>query len=188
MNRYIAAFIVAAIVGVSGCKTVRTSVHTDESADFARLRTYVWAEEGNPAGNDPRIDIDFLEPHIMSSFDIELARKGYKKVSKNASFTLGYSVAIAEKAVLYAKDKEEDRIVGGFSRKGRYDWKWTPDEDSGLDYYEEGTLCIRVVDPKDGGVLWGACASMPVELSAQDEKRKKLIRIIIRDLMTYFPE
>jgi len=73
-----------------GCASVEVSTDYDPSVDFSRFRTYAWVPSPPPRTGDVRLDSPLLEARVRDAVEVEMAERGYRKVSENPDLLVAY--------------------------------------------------------------------------------------------------
>ena len=187
--KYKTITLALAVAVLSGCVGIKTDSWQAPSADFAGLSTYAWAPEGLQTGSDTKIDKAFLTPRITEAVELSLNEKGYVKAEAKPSFILKAAVQLTEKQEQTAAlpgDEESPR--GGFMRKGKLDWEWTPDDDVNVSFYEEGALLLMAIDPASDKTLWQGSGRLRVDASQPPESKEATVQKVVRAILKKFPE
>jgi uncharacterized protein DUF4136 len=144
----------------------------DKSADFSKLRSYVWVR-GTPVNDD------FNHKRIVAAIDAQLASKGLDKAegSEGADAYVAYHAAFSS-----------DLQVNGFS-SGWGGYRFGPNRSSTARVEEIliGTLVVDVVDAKTGTILWRGVATKELDVNASPEKRDKNINKAAEKLFKNYP-
>lgn len=142
----------------SGCTTLKTGAHHDESASFQHYRTYAWIAE-NPIvlGEDDQHPISPLaQKKIVKAVENELVNKGFVQIAnpEEADFVVAYTVGSREKIVA---ESYPTAYQGrwGWHLYGRYYYQTEVVHRS----YSEGTLGIDIFDGETKEPVWHGWAS-----------------------------
>ena len=81
----IAAAVVAALA-LTGCAPLRVNSYLERHVDFTRHHAYAWMERSAFSTGDPRLDNNrFFSQRIEDAVDLQLAARGFEKVSPHAA-------------------------------------------------------------------------------------------------------
>ncbi len=170
---------------LSGCATIKTGSHHDESQSFNNYRTFAWIAE-NPlvlgVGEQPPISP--LSRHkIVEAIKDELGKKGFTYLANadNADFVISYSVGTREKidARSYPSVYQGE---WGWHIYGRYYYQTEIVHRS----YTEGTLGIDVFDGATKQPVWHGWATKTISPSDR-ENPSSSIRKAVAGIFQRFP-
>jgi hypothetical protein len=175
------------VLGVllSGCATIKTGSHQDESAAFSDYSTFAWIAD-NPlilgAGEQSAIS-PLSQKKIVQAIENELSRKGftYTVDPDRADFVVSYTVGTREKI-----DETSYPVAyhgtWGWHMYGRYYYQTEVVHRT----YTEGTLGIDVFDGKTKQPVWHGWASKSVT-SADREDPSPVIQKAVAAIIKRFP-
>jgi hypothetical protein len=161
---------------LGGCSRITVGVDYDPSWDFGALRTYDWLPDPEPTSRDPRTDNTLLAGRVHRAVDRALAAKGYEKQTDGEpDFLVAYHTLVEEKT--------DVRTIGtyGFSRWGGF-------ADTYVYQYEQGTLLIDIIDPKENALLWRGIAVAVIDrYDGTPESREQKINEAVAKIIDRFP-
>ena len=170
---------------LSGCVTIKTGAHQDESANFTDYATFAWIAD-NPLifGAGDRSPISPLSQRkIVQAIEDELGRKGFTFTADpdQADFVVSYTVGTREKI-----DETSYPVAyhgnWGWHMYGRYYYQTEVVHRS----YTEGTLGIDVFDGKTKQPVWHGWASKSVT-RADREDPSPVIQKAVAAIIKRFP-
>jgi hypothetical protein len=185
--------MIAAAALLAACSTVQVDSEYDKSADFARLRTFRWADASPLAVGDPRVDDSVLQARVHLAVNRELEAKGLRRVdSGTADVLVNYFVSIEEKMTgENVNDKYGYSPGDGWTHGARQGWAWGLGANSApsvpTTYYEEGSVIIDLVDPATKRLIWRGSASTVVDLDTDEEVRRQRLNDAIQRIFTQYP-
>jgi hypothetical protein len=170
---------------LSGCATIRTGSHQDESAAFSDYSTFAWIAD-NPlilgAERKPPIS-PLTQKKIVQAIKSELSRKGftYTADADQADFVVSYTVGTREK-IDETSYPVAYRGPWGWHMYGRYYYRTEVVHRT----YTEGTLGIDIFDGKTKQPVWHGWASKTVT-GADREDPSPAIRKAVAAIIKRFP-
>ncbi len=176
---------------LAGCAT--TEIHTDYDckADFSGLKTFAWVPDMKQESQDPRIDNEVTDARIRTAVENVLTAKGYRKTEAGqADFWVTYQAAIEEKLDAkmtnfpYTTPSTRDIANGNFAQ----DLTWAyGGSQTFLSHYEEGTLILDIVNPKDRKLMWRGTAQATLEGGRDSAKKEARLNAGIQKIFATFP-
>jgi hypothetical protein len=170
---------------LSGCATIRTGSHQDETVAFSDYSTFAWIAE-NPlilgAGEKSSIS-PLTQKKIVQAIENELSRKGftYTEDPDQADFVVSYTVGTRER-IDETSYPVAYRGAWGWHMYGRYYYQTEVVHRT----YTEGTLGIDVFDGKTKQPVWHGWASKSVT-SADREDPSPVIKKAVAAIIKRFP-
>ena len=153
-----------------GCSSVSTNYDYDMSYDFAKLKSYRWAEIASRAESNP-----LVVQRVSAAVDAQLKAKGYTPAGGQADF------------LLMAHVGRQDRIQVT-------DWGWGYGPRAawyggGVDVYqyEEGSLIVDVADARTQQLVWRGSATSIIDPNATPEERTERINEAVAKMFEEFP-
>lgn len=183
-NRKSVAIILLSAVLLTGCTTIRTGAHKDESVSFSQYKTFAWIADDpliQGAGQQTRIS-PLSRKKIVQAIKQELNAKGFTHLpnADQADFVVSYTVGTRERI-----------DVTSYPHAYRGDWGWHL---YGRDYYRtevvhrsytEGTLGIDIFDGATKQPVWHGWASKTIS-SADRENPSPSIQKAVAAIMERF--
>lgn len=135
------AAAVAASLLLAGCATLRVNSYVERGADFARYRSYAWAERETFSTGDPRLDNNrFFSQRVEEAVDMQLAARGFEKTSAGSADLLVHIHARVDQRLETAAFELADRRC--------------TDDDCGPQVYDAGTLLVDLIDRRATRLAW----------------------------------
>lgn len=189
INFYVKTKVILAVLllgaFLSGCATMNSGSHYDESATFGHYQTFAWIA-GNPLirgeGDQPPISA-LSQKKIAQAIEGELSQKGFTYTTNpdQADFVVAYTVGTRERidASSYPNDYRGD---WAWHMYGRYYYQTEVVHRT----YTEGTLGIDIFDGKTNQPVWHGWASKSVT-SADRNDPSPAIRKAVAAIIKRFP-
>ncbi len=182
-----AMIAIALLLGtiLTGCATIKTGSHQDESASFSSYQTFAWIAD-NPLilGDGEASSVSPLSrKKITDAIESELRAKGFRYSTDRdrADFVLSYTVGTREK--IEARSYPSGyRGTWGWHMYGSYYYMTEVDHRT----YTEGTLGIDIFDGNSKQPVWHGWASKTI--STSDRKNPSpAIREAVAEIFKHFP-
>jgi hypothetical protein len=142
----------------------------DQSASFAKYKTYQWVEFRGGTVPDPLID-----QAIKRAIDEQLAQKGFTRVEKCADLYVGYQAAVnQEKSVTFWRTNGP-RLLDGDTGQGKT---------SSIPIRE---LAVNLYDPAKKQLIWRGDASKTIDLKIDPDKNYKKLQKAVAKLFKNYP-
>jgi hypothetical protein len=121
-----------------GCASTNVYSFLERGTDFARYHTYNWAVDPPRSTGDPRLDSNpFFNDRVHEAVDVQLAKRGYEKVSTGTPDLLLH---------FHASINQQLDMAGIDAKYGC---------DTCTPYvYDAGTLLIDLVDGRTEKLVW----------------------------------
>lgn len=152
---------------VSGCTTISTGAHYDESADFSAYRTFSWVSEDPyiSASNEPDVD-PLTHAKIRSAIRTELENKGYQFLDQRdrADFAVAYTIGTREEIYIESYPTPYSGPWGWHVRGSRYYV-----HDISAHSYTRGTLSVDIFDGASKQPVWHGWAEKTVTVSDRQD-------------------
>lgn len=171
---------------LSACSSIDTQVDYDKEVDFSKLKTYSWLPDSKQRYADIRLNSDIFKKRIYNTVNKALAVRGYKEVTQNPDFTLGYHVAIENKTSVNTMNDYYGYPRSGWGRNyySQYDYY---SAQTTVYHYEEGSLILDLVDTKSKQLIWRGSAQAEVSKSRTAKQRDELIKKAVDKLFSQLP-
>jgi hypothetical protein len=144
--------VLAAVLPLAACATMRVSSHVEQGLDFARYRTFDWGPADALPTGDPRLDKDpFFQDHVQGAIEKQMAAKGFERAGASATpdLRIHYHATIDRRIDISAEDRRYGRCALGACPE--------------VYQYEAGTLVIDIVDAQANRLVWRGWAQDSVE-------------------------
>jgi hypothetical protein len=189
-KRAVRVLIIALAAMVAGCSSLEISYDFDPKADFAGLKTYGWIKEPPKPTGDPRIDGNtILETRIHDAVDSGLVARGFRKVSADPDFLVAYHVSLDRRQSVQTLNSYYGYGGGwgyGYGASYRPGY-WAGAPETYVYEYEEGTLILDIVDPKNKELIWRGSAQDEVHFKSTPEKDQAQLNEAVRKMLEKFP-
>ncbi len=184
-SKRFAALSILLILGISlsGCATLRSGSHYDQSATYDHYRTFSWIAD-QPlivgTGDGPPIS-PLSQKKIVTAIEAELTRKGfvYTPNRESADFALSYTVGTRER-IESTSYPSAYQGPWGWHLYGRYYY----DTEVVHRTYTEGTLGVDVFDGRTKQPVWHGWASKTISTSDRKDPApsiEKAVTAIFKD-------
>jgi hypothetical protein len=173
--RFLAAVLLAALVGCASTPALRVSAERSAAADFSSYRTYRWASAPPEVSLERALSgRDLLDWRIRNGIESQLATRGYQQVqSGTADIIVAYHLDLREKNTSSVGDYITYRQSGG--QEGP--------QEAYVFGYQEGTLVIEAVDGVTRRLVWRSAAGPLLNPEVQQGK----VRDAVQRMMERFP-
>jgi len=182
LSGLIAALLLLSLVG---CSSISTSTDYDPTIEFTKYKTYMWYAGEMPA-DDELTKHPLVKKRMANSIAKSLATKGFTEGTED-----NYDFVI----VMHAGTKERMQVntygYGGYGYGGYGHGGWGGGGMSTTDvnYYDEATLVIDMIDAKKKELGWRGTATGVVSKSdlSQEEAQDRADNIIGKILAEFPP-
>ena len=166
----------------AGCTSAPPPTHSmqDPQANFSTFKTFAW--DKGQATQPSAEPVSILDTNIRAAITGELQKKGYAEATAGASpdLVLQYETAAAEKI-----KSNPFRIGIGMGGAGSSGAAGVGVSSPSAKNVREGTLVLRVIDPKRNAEVWNGRVSR--ELGKGGPPDPELIQSAVGDLLQKFP-
>ena len=189
MRKYLLGLIASMLI-MSSCATLKVNTDYDKSVDFSKYKTYSfygWAKESN------KILTPFDQERIEKAFGAEFAKRGLKFVPQGGDLTVALYIATEHKQETTATTTSTG--MNGYYGYGGYwgygpSWGWGPGFTSShttydTEEYREGTLIVDVFDTQKKQLIWEAMGEK--RINENTKGREERIRKMAEAMMREFP-
>ncbi len=168
-------FLLAGLVALCvACTTIQISTDYDPDAAFSELRTWSFADPGQPTG-DPRLDSSLVRTRIFQALESELAVKGYgRAVGVEPDFLVDTHVALSRELDVHTFHRGYGRSSWGSS-------------ETLVREVEQGSLVLDFLHPESRKLLWRGIAQARVDRRGTPAERSQRIREAVRLMLQDFP-
>lgn len=154
----------------AACSSVSTNYDYDTSFDFAKLKTWRWADIPSKADADP-----LVTQRVGTAVEAGLKAKGYVTAEGTPDFLVAYYVG------------RQSRIQvtdWGYGYGPRAAWYA-----GGVDVYqyEQGSLVLDIVNYRTKQLVWRGTATAIVDPGASAEERTKRINEAVSKMLKDLP-
>lgn len=200
--------VLALLLGLAACSSLRVDTDYDTSRDFNGLRTYGWLTLPQPGGDaeviDPLVDNDLMNRRVQRAVEAALAGRGYHKIAGDqaADFYVTYHLKAEQKLSVDSFHNHYGYYPcwGGCFRHGYgyghgyngygYGAGYGPgfglSHDISVRSYTQGTFMLDVVDPASRELMWRGVAGRRLNTGTPQE-RDQYVNEIITAIVAQFP-
>jgi hypothetical protein len=163
---------VATLIGTAGLLMSTSawaqdvSYDYDKSVNFAALKSYAWAPDGN-------IQDELTHKRIVAAVDAQLAAKGLRRVEAGAT---------PDVIVAYRAGVRQELQVNGYGAYRLNRWN-----SARVEQVPVGALLVELLDAKTRNVVWHGMATKDLDVDASPEKREKNINQAAEKLFKNYP-
>ena len=179
----IASLVVLSLVG---CSSISTSTDYDPEIDFTKYKTFMWYAGEMPA-DDELVKYPLVKKRIANSIVKSLAAKGFTEGTED-----NYDFVI----IMHAGTKERMQVntynyggygYGGYGRGG---WGGGGMSSTDVNYYDEATIVVDMVDAKKKELAWRGTATGIVTKSnlTQEEAQERADNVMGKILADFPPK
>lgn len=171
------------LLALSGCATVDTGAHYDETNDFGAYETFSWVDDDPYVRDDGTRVSPLSQRKIEEAIRSELQRLGYTYVEdrNDADFAIAYTVGTRERI-------RPDHYPTHF--RGPWGWHVPFSRYHVHEYrphsYTRGTLGVDVFDGESGQPVWHGWAEKTITESDREDP-SEAIRESVAKLFEEFP-
>ena len=173
--------MLAMVMAMSSCASVKVAVDENKNIDFSNYKTYSFLGWQN--NSDEALSVED-KTFLRDAFTKEFERRGLQKVNSGGDMQISlYIVTSTETAVSGYNDYVGGHgsyyhYAGGYGTGNMNNTYTTASK-------EYGTLIMNCYDGKSRDQIWQAIATSAVQQKV--EKRKSSIPSKIANIMSYFP-
>lgn len=171
--------LLALLIIVTSCSTVKVASDYDQSVNFADYKTYAFYKPGIDKADISDLD----KKRILRAIDAEMSAKGFTK-SENPAVLVSIFTKAKERIDVYQNNWGTGNFWGAW---GGGPWGW-----GGAAYGNtvsrstSGTLYIDLIDTNKKQLIWQGQGTAPL-VSGNIEKREARIQEIVREIMMIYP-
>ena len=183
--------VVFMMLGLAGCATMDIHTDFDNHADFSKLKTFAWLPDMKQQSEDPRIANEETDFRIRNAVEKVLAAKGYRKIETGQpDFWVAYQAAIKDKIDAMTANYPYNAPSMMNLRSGNFvqDLNWAyGGSQTFLSQYEEGTLILDIVNPKDRKLMWRGTAKAVLVKGGDSAKKEARLNDGVQKIFATFP-
>ena len=174
--------MLALMMVMVSCSTVKVVVDMDKTADFSKYKTYSFLGWQN---NSDQVLSEFDQKRIRDAFISEFERRDLKLVQNNGDMEITLFIVVDQKTTVTAYTDYYGGRYGGYHRyRGGWGYGYGSTSYQESDYLE-GTLVMDVFDGRSKDQVWQGIATKTI--NDNPTKREKTIPANIQSLMRKFP-
>ncbi|HNP63017.1 MAG TPA: DUF4136 domain-containing protein [Woeseiaceae bacterium] len=180
-----ALVILLLVIAQSGCATIRTGSHYDETANFAAFKTFSWVSETPYVTDGESIRISPLsQQNIQAAIRRHLESAGYEFLDTpgNGDMLIAYTVGTRDKIRVESYPVDYVGVWGWHIHGSHYVIRETRKHQ-----YTSGTLGVDIFEGKTNKPIWHGWA----EKTIRDSDRKDPKSVIddgVAKLFSSFPQ
>jgi len=175
---------------LAGCSSMEINYDFDPKANFSGLKTYAWLKEKQKPTGDPRIDGNtILEARIHEAVNRGLAARGLREVDTDADILVAYHVSLDKRRSVQTLNNAYGYGPGwgyGYGASYRPGY-WAGAPETYVYEYEEGTLILDIVNPKNKELMWRGSAEDEVHFKSTPEKDQVQLNEAVSRMLEHFP-
>ena len=164
---------------------VKVKVESDKTFDFKSARTWSWRSSGpgdvimaRTPDDDPDAFRKRAEPVIVEAVAAEMSRRGLQAAASQSDLTITYYLLLSTGT--------SAQTMGQFlPTNAQWGIPMFPASTSSLTVMNAGSLVLDM--STNGEVVWRGVAQAQITPDAPEEKRVKLLREAVRDLLKKYP-
>lgn len=167
-------------VTLVGCSSISTNTDYDPTVDFSKYKTYQWFSGEMPEG-EVLSQNPLIKKRVANSVENSLSAKGFTKGTEdNFDFVV----------IIHAGSKERMQVnsynYGGYGY-GRYGRGWGGSSTTSVNYYDETTLIIDIIDSKTKELAWRGTATGVVRKAEDQAEAQANVDEVVNKIMLDFP-
>ncbi|WP_452225286.1 DUF4136 domain-containing protein [Lacinutrix chionoecetis] len=167
--------ILALLIVVSSCSSVRVVSDYDKNANFNSYKTFAFFKTGIDKAEISDLD----KRRILRAIETEMLAKGFTK-SENPDLLVS----------IFTKSRQEVNVWNnGFGPYG-YGWGWSPfywNNYNNVSTSTQGSLYIDLIDASKKELVWQGKGSGYLTSSSKIEKKEARIKEFVAEIMTAYP-
>ncbi|MFT5752152.1 MAG: hypothetical protein ACI86L_001665 [Dokdonia sp.] len=172
--------LLAFVILVTSCSTVKVASDYDQSVNFDDYKTYAFYKPGID-----KADISDLDKRrILRAIDAEMSAKGFMK-SESPAVLVSIFTKAKERIDVYQNNWGVGNFWGAW---GGGPWGWGGNAAFGntVSRTTSGTLYIDLIDTSKKQLIWQGQGTAPL-VKGNIEKREARIQEIVREIMMVYP-
>jgi len=180
------AIVLIALFLVSGCSTIRTGAHYDESTNFGKYTRFSWIDEEpliTGQENTGLIISPLTQSKIKQAIRLGFERKGYEYVKnpENADFVVAYTIGTRSEVSTRSYPDAYSGNWGWHIRGGYYYINEVVVHD-----YTKGTLGVDVFDRELKKPVWHGFAEKTITTGDKIDPQSS-IDVGVQKMLEHFP-
>lgn len=172
-------------ITAAGCAQVQTDSKIDEAADFTALKTFGWLHDEDKPAEDVRLNDPLVRQTVRTAVEQSLSAKGFEQVDRQqADFLVTWFGAIEKKI----KKEKIDHFYAPYGYGTLYrDPVLNTESPRKIQEYEEGTIIIDAVDPKNRRLIWRGSGSGRIAEDQPEQTALKNLHRAVTKILDTFP-
>jgi hypothetical protein len=172
--------LLALLVALQGCATVKVRTDFDSEVDFSGLRSFAWLEPPEFPGAHPFQDNTLLRKRVREAVIRELTSKGFEELpQEQADLLVTYHVTIDESTRHHSYPAGVSYAYGyrghviGIDHHGGYS-----------ESFQQGTLILDLIEPPGMQLRWRGWSIGAVPTRDREKNR---IGLVVEKILAEFP-
>ncbi|MGI9535983.1 MAG: DUF4136 domain-containing protein [Desulfocapsaceae bacterium] len=169
----------------AGCTQLQTGSKVDDAVDFTALKTFGWLHEQDKPAEDVRLNDPLVRQTVRTAVEQALLAKGYEQVDRQqADFLVAWFGAIKKK--IKKENIEHFYAPYGYGTLYR-DPVLNTESPRKVQEYEEGTIIVDAVDPKNRRLIWRGSGSGRIAEDQPEQTALKNLNRSVTKILDPFP-
>ncbi|KOY52185.1 DUF4136 domain-containing protein [Polaribacter dokdonensis] len=174
--KYFKPLLLALVVMLSSCNTVKVVTDYDTKADFKKYKTFAFYKTGIDKADISSLD----KKRVLRSIETELLAQGFTK-SDNPDMLVS----------IFTKSRRKVNVNQNNMGYG-FGWGWNPWMWNGMNNnvnvteYTEGTLFIDFIDKDKKELIWQGIGTGALKMQ-NVEKKEERIRLFVKEIISRYP-
>jgi hypothetical protein len=182
MKRLCILSIMLLLVAVSSVIAQDVRYNYDNTADFAKYKTYKWV----PIKDAAQVS-DLVDKQIKTTLDAELVKKGLTKVDGDpADLYIGYQAGVSQEKQ-FTSYSSDWGYGGGWYGRGWYGGGMSTTTTGQTSTIYIGQLAFDMYDVAKKQLVWRGLASKTLDQKAKPEKQQKNLTKAVAKLLKNYP-
>jgi hypothetical protein len=169
--------LLAILIVVTSCSTVRVASDYDQSVDFTNYKTYAFYKPGIDKADISDLD----KKRILRAIDAEMSSKGFTK-SEDPAVLVSIFTKAQQRVDVYQNNWGNGPFWGAWGGP----WGWGGAYGNTVSRRTDGTLYIDLIDTNKKQLIWQGQGTAPL-VAGNIEKRESRIQEIVREIMMVYP-
>ncbi|WP_137222152.1 DUF4136 domain-containing protein [Shewanella sp. MEBiC00475] len=176
-------FIIATVLFLSACSTLKSSSDFDPSVSFDQYKTYSWVANKNDVAG---YHLDgLMDQRVRAAIESQLSQKGFTKTDKkDADLLVNYITKVDKKINI---DTFNSHYGYNPYYGPRWGWGGSLQTETTVREYDVGTLMVDLVDNKTSKLVWRGTVADTVREQNTPEERIQIINNAISTVMMDYP-
>ncbi len=176
MNVSTPSLLLACVLLISSCSSIKVSTDYDRDADFSKYKTYTMTEE---AIGLPISELD--RRRLIDALESGLAAKGFSP-SPNGDLLVDLKLMTEQKETATATSN------GPYGSAYRYRWgSGFSTTDIDIETYIEGTLFIDFIDAAKKQLVWQGRGVKTLDPYATPQEKEQRIKSAVNSILAKYP-
>lgn len=169
--------LLAVVVALSSCSSLRTASDYDKNVDFRAYKSYSFYDKGLA-----RLRLNDLDKRrLMAALDAEMAAKGFVKAEGKPDFLVNLVLVSRERTEVYNYGPGYYGMGWGWGWRGGF---WGGGFNN-VNQFTEGTIIIDFLDPQQKKLFWHGLGS---GLNMDNyKKREERFQTGVKEILAQYP-